>query len=501
MARLSSFKKNIISSALLQCVTVASGLFLPRLILGAFGSEVNGLISSITKFLSYVSLMEAGVGSVAKAALFKPLADGNVNEVSRVMNSCNNFFRKIATFFLIYLLALAVGYPFLSKNGSFSYSYIFSLTLILGITGLAQYFFGLSSQLLLQADQKIYIINILQIVSVAGNALVCALLIYLNMNVHSVKLISALILLVRPVGMYIYIRRKYTFVAVDKKEKNILSQRWDGFAHHIAYFIHQNADVVVLTFFSTYSEISVYAMYNMVISNVQSIIWLLSASIISKLGSLIAKANLQSVQKTFRQYETFTFNFATLLFCITGILIVPFIQIYTNNVSDVNYSRTVFATIIICAEYLHVLRTPYNNLVMAAGHFKNTRNGAIIEALINVLLSLALVNKLGLVGVAIGTLIAMLFRVIDLVIYTGRHILQIPPKQFIGNMLMSLIAFAIGYLLCNKLIIPLFTLNDFVSWCFCAVLTAIVCAVVVFGIQMLLNRKNFIESFVFLAKG
>ena len=70
-------KWNMLSSLLLQVVTAISGLILPRLIIPAFGSEVNGLIATITQFISYITLLEAGVGSVFRASLYKPLHDRN----------------------------------------------------------------------------------------------------------------------------------------------------------------------------------------------------------------------------------------------------------------------------------------------------------------------------------------------------------------------------------------------------------------------------------------
>ena len=66
-------KKNAISSLALQLATIAQGLILPKLILGAFGSEVNGLVSSITQFLSFISLLEGGLGAVVLAELYGPI--------------------------------------------------------------------------------------------------------------------------------------------------------------------------------------------------------------------------------------------------------------------------------------------------------------------------------------------------------------------------------------------------------------------------------------------
>ena len=61
---------NIIFSLLLQLVTVISGFIVPRLFIGKFGSEVNGLVNSIGSFVGYITLLQSGVGSVVKASLY-----------------------------------------------------------------------------------------------------------------------------------------------------------------------------------------------------------------------------------------------------------------------------------------------------------------------------------------------------------------------------------------------------------------------------------------------
>ena len=87
---------NSFVSLLLQMVTVICGFILPRLMLQAFGSEVNGAVSSITQFLGYITLLEAGVGGVARAALYKPLASGDMDKVNGIINSTKRFFRSLS---------------------------------------------------------------------------------------------------------------------------------------------------------------------------------------------------------------------------------------------------------------------------------------------------------------------------------------------------------------------------------------------------------------------
>ena len=73
--------KNIISSLSQQIAVIICGLILPRAIIGTYGSNVNGLISSITQFLSYITLLEAGIGPVIKSVLYKPIANKEKKEI------------------------------------------------------------------------------------------------------------------------------------------------------------------------------------------------------------------------------------------------------------------------------------------------------------------------------------------------------------------------------------------------------------------------------------
>lgn len=93
---------NVIFTVILQIITLLSGFVIPRLIMETFGSEINGLVTSITQFLSYISLLEGGIGSVILANLYKPLSNKDNQKVSAVIITASNFFKKLAIFFIIY---------------------------------------------------------------------------------------------------------------------------------------------------------------------------------------------------------------------------------------------------------------------------------------------------------------------------------------------------------------------------------------------------------------
>ena len=103
--------RNILTTMILQAVTILSGFIVPRIILTYFGSEVNGLVGSVNQFLNYVDLLEGGVGGVVTAALYKPLREKDYGKVSGVVSATSYFFRRIALISVVYMLLLAVFYP------------------------------------------------------------------------------------------------------------------------------------------------------------------------------------------------------------------------------------------------------------------------------------------------------------------------------------------------------------------------------------------------------
>ena len=107
---------NMLSSLSLQFVSVVCGLVLPRLLIRTFGSSVNGMASSVTQFLGYIVLFEAGVGGVVRAALYKPLADGDRAKISGILRASDRFFRRVALIFIGYALAVAAVYPLLVRQ-------------------------------------------------------------------------------------------------------------------------------------------------------------------------------------------------------------------------------------------------------------------------------------------------------------------------------------------------------------------------------------------------
>ena len=151
-------QKNIISSVLLQIITIICGFIVPRLIIESYGSNVNGLVVSITQFLAYISLLESGVGPVVKSILYKPIVNKDKKTIEQILKASEKFFRTIAYIFIIYIIILSILLP-LTVNNEFDSSFTISLIIIISISTFAEYYFGMTYRLYLEAEQKLYIVS------------------------------------------------------------------------------------------------------------------------------------------------------------------------------------------------------------------------------------------------------------------------------------------------------------------------------------------------------
>ena len=422
MRRISQTKLNIVSSVLLQLVTGICGLILPRFILRNFGSETNGLVAAIGQLLGYTVLLEGGIGGVMKAALYKPLANEDDAGISAIFYQISRTFRKISMVFIGFAVLVGVCMKFLVDT-QFDWVFVFALVLILSAHTFFSYYMGLPYRLLMTADQKLFIIQFVQMVTIVLNLLLCLLVIHLGGGIHTVKLISVTVFLLNPLVQWLYVKRHYRLSAEKASDAHVPIQKRDGVIHHLAYFIHRNTDVVILSMFGSLHAVSVYTVYHTVINVLEQLLLSISSSISGLVGRLIARKEITELNRVVDRYEACSNVLATGVATVCVILILPFVSIYTGGVTDVQYRQPLFALLIIAGSYAYSIRHPFGCVVSAAGHYKETKAGAIGEVVINLTLSLLLVKPLGLVGVALGTLVAMSFRTIHTVWYlSGRFI-------------------------------------------------------------------------------
>lgn len=478
---------NIISSLLLQFATLICGFIVPRLIIKNFGSNVNGLVTSITQFLAYISLLESGFGPVVKSILYKPIANKNKEEIEKILKASEKFFRIISYIFIVYIIILCFALPMVVSN-EFNVGFTLSLVIIISISTFAEYYFGMTYKLYLQAEQKTYITSFIQIGTIILNTIMIVILIYFGQSIQVVKLVSAAIFVFRPILQNLYVKKKYNINLKSAKSDYKIKQKWDGLAQHIASVIHNNTDVVVLTIFSNTLEVSVYSVYLLVVNGVKNLVQAFSGGIDASFGNMIANNEKEALNKSFRVYELFYFTLSTIIFIVTLLLILPFISIYTKGITDVNYYRPAFAYLIVLAEFMWTIRVPYSSVTLAAGHFKETMKGAWIESIVNIVLSVILVFKFGIIGVAIGTLVAMIIRTIEFMYHTSKYILERNIWYTFKRILVIAVEVILVVIISN--LIPSINIINYATWVLQAIIITIIASIIVILFNFTIYKKD-----------
>lgn len=468
-----------------QIVAVVCGFILPRYMLVYYGSDLNGLVASITNFLSIITLLEMGIGPVIQANLYKPLAEKNNDQISRILKESDRFFHAIAFIFLVYIVFLCFAFSLFIVDEFEPYLTI-SLIIIISVSTFAQYFFGMTYQLLLNADQKAYVHTSMQIITLILNTSLCVILMKAGASIQTVKLASSAVFVLRPIGQLIYVKKHYYINKHINEYRHSIQQKWNGFAQHLAGFACGNTDIIVLTIFAQISVVSVYSVYYSVVIGLSNLIQSGSAGIDPLFGRLIAENKPQELEKSFDSIEFAIHFVSSFIFTLAAVLIVPFISVYTRGINDAEYYQPLFAVVLVLAYQMQCIRIPYARMVNAAGHFKETQNGALISMFINIGLSLALVQHFSLVGVAFGTIAAMLYHTVYYVLYLKNRILFRPPVIFLRYLLVDALVTIVS---CFSFTMYQHSVNSYLEWTLLALRWAVFVFLIDGVINYVFNKK------------
>ncbi len=422
-SRSQKLKFNMITALIQESVAVICGLVLPRIILAYFGSAYNGVVNSITQFMAFSIVFQSGLGAVTNAALYKPLADGDDDLVSGIMVATKNFMNKAGLLLILFVMGVAVIYPFFVLD-ELNYWFSFFLVVIIGAVSFVENMFSIKYKILLQSDQKYYVTTFLSIIAKILSTVISIVLIVCGFGIHVVKIGALLGMMSTPFMLKFYVDRHYKINWKAAPNNVALKSRWDAFAQQLAAIANNNIPTVIMTFFVSLSEISVCTVYYMVANNVTKMFNSALYGVKATFGNMLAKNEKETLRKRFNDVEFLVYNCAAIIFVTTAILITPFVLVYTKEVTDVNYNQYWLGIFVSLFSMVSVIRVPYQLLVEAAGIFKETRNGAFLEIILNILLSTLFVQIFGIIGVVIGGFITTVFRTGQYVLICCKRVLQ-----------------------------------------------------------------------------
>ena len=157
MSRTNNAIKAIASNIILQFTIAVCGFILPPLLIKNYGSEVNGLITTIRQLITYFSVVTLGLSTAGAAALYGPLSKNDTTTINRTLSALKVFYNRTGIVFVFLITVAAFIFPMMQSAEGVTATDVTLLVLICGVGSSVEYIITSKYKVLLTANQKIYV--------------------------------------------------------------------------------------------------------------------------------------------------------------------------------------------------------------------------------------------------------------------------------------------------------------------------------------------------------
>jgi hypothetical protein len=500
--RTSRFVQNTVFTAVYQLTAMLMGFVTPRLMMLFYGSQVNGLIVSATEFLTYFRMVEAGLAAAAVYSLYKPLSQQDHGGVSAIVSAARQFYNVAGWMFVGLTMLFAAIYPLFVPvrdiNGDLlNYLSVLMLICAMGISGALEFFTLSRYRVLLTADQRTFMISLASMTSLLLQTAVIVVLAYLRVNIILVRFLASLTIVIRPLILSKYVKKEYPQVdAYAKPNKAALSRRWDAMYQQFTTAFHQGAAVMLTTIITRNAAIiSVYGTYHMVTIGLWGILKMSTTGIYSGFGDLIVRGERDKFRQAYLDFEYLYLSIAAVLFAVAAILIVPFVVLYTDKITDANYDAPLIGIMVILEAITDHCKMPMDLMISAAGKFRETRHHCTAQVGAAVVFGLALglwglqtSLTMAVVGILSGIILSNILRAVLQLWFVPKHITQVPWRSTLKRMVLMIVEVVViaGPFLAFRLL----DINGFFKWITLSVPLCIYALAVTLGFGWLFDRER-----------
>lgn len=479
--------KNIIYSFFGQIVILFFGFLVPRIILQKYGSDTNGLTNTITQVFTYLALLEAGIAQATTNSLYKYLHDKKINDsnISKIMSISQAYFRNVSKVYGLIVLLLSFVLPLFLKT-NLPYYVVCLYVLFEGLIALVSFYFIQSWNALLTADGKNYLIIKVDLFTKVSCYLVKILLALKGWNIIYIQIGCFIVSLIK---LFIYkkmILKEYNWISITKTDKSDKLENKSAYLiSEIAWTVFSSTDMIILSIFCSTKFASIYSIYNMVFLAINSLL----NSVYNSLRYILGKSFFNDKEEYMKIHDVFNSIFLgamTIFMCVTVIMIMPFIRIYTKGINDINYIYFSFPILFSLIQMLSWSRYVSGNLTAIAGYAKNTSYASIIEAILNLTLSVILVNKFGIIGVLIATVCALPLKVIYCTYLSDKIILKRSCWFSIKTLVANWLIYIATILIYSVKHLEITSLLEFVVYGF---LLTIIYTIIILFVNCIINKN------------
>ena len=403
--------KNVIFSMLANVVGMLLGFGLQAIFVRTLKAEylgINGLFSNI---FSLMAIAEFGLVNALIYSLYKPVAEDDKEKICTLLK----FYKKLYNIIAVIIFAISMGIMIFLKYivGEVTIpENIYFIYFLFVIDIVASYLITYKRSII-YANQKTYVISIVHILYlIFMNSFQAIILLRTNNFILFLaikvvfRILENVIINIIVNKMYPWIREK-NIAQLEKEEENSIIKKIRGLLFYkIGSAVVSATDNITISTFLGVVTVGLYYNYNIILAAVNQLFSQAFNAITSSIGNLLveekSKERYYDVYKRIYFFNSWVYGISS---CIICVVMSPFIKIWVGE--EYLLPNTVLV-IVVLNFYIQGIRKTYMIFKEAAGIFYEDRYYSLIEAGLNIIVSIILVKLIGLPGVFLGTIIGAL---------------------------------------------------------------------------------------------
>ena len=437
---------NALSAIGLTLVNGLLGLVTTRCILLHFGSDFNGLNSTANQIINILLILEGGFTLASNVALFSPLSVQDYSRVNEILSFTKNKFRKIGIVFLCIGIVIAILYT-LNVNSELPQGFVFAVLVMTLLPQAANLFFATIYRVLLQTQQKEYVINFFTMLTVGVGHIANIIFILSGAEMWMIRFVTMSFALLNSVLIVQYVKKRNAFINTNVNTNiTTIEGTNDVLIQKITGVIYNAAPIVFLSLSPTGGTVlaSVYAVYNNIFIMIKSILHGLIDAPRLSFGQMFTERKRAETWNVFKQYEYIAICAIFIFLTTTCTLTLPFINIYTAGISDIIYVDPVIAILMVIITFVEMLHIPSGHLINMSGEFKIGKNIQVIACAVLIVSMVIGGNLWGIYGM----LMAILVTAISLAVMEIAYV----HHTFFGNRLFDFLTMVIPFIFVGILV-------------------------------------------------
>lgn len=482
---------NIIVSLIYELFLIVMGLIVPKLIINTYGSEINGLTSTINSVLTILNLLQAGAVGASIFQMFKPVAEKDYETQGKILGSSRLYFCKIGIIFVALVVVAAPVLAFAMVSGEIGIWDKIIAFLLLGINGSLSFFFISNYDILFSSNQKRFIISLASLIERIVYYGLLLTIIFLRVNFLLMYAITIISTSLKIVFLYLVYRNTYkNLIKYTYNKSYKIPNKGYLMCNQIARQTVDGTPTIIISMVSGLGISSVFSVYNLVFNMLKTLSTTIQTSISEIFGNVVVSESEEKVKRVYDLIGYVFFVMSIILCGCAAFLYLPFIYVYTGgNSLDINYMYHLPTILFVIYGVIYINYHPVYTLTNVLGLYKETYLQSIITAIVSVGIAIGLSFidwSLVIVGIIFYYLVSLIYRTYIVKKKTGDEYLSV--VRSVSRISVSL-CLTTGLWLMSYFLISSY-IASWIWWFILACCTGIGVLIVVLVYSLLFERKQ-----------